>query len=303
MIKLHLRSDGAARWRPAETTMPNIFKYTNFRDYLADLYKEKKSENNPGFSYERLAQRSGLNKGFIYGIFTGKKRMSPIHGLKLALALGLNKQETEYFENLAAFNQTDGLAEKKHFFEKMTHVAARSRNNATAQIVNKNQYEFYSKWYYSAVRSLVGIYGFSGDYKRLARLVMPRITISQARKSITLLINLGMIAKRRDGSYRITDKSITTGKEVMGLAVRNFHFECAELAKRSIRDLSKNERNITGLTLGISNAAYRRICEETLAFQESVMNIANNDPDADRVYQFNFHLFPLSKPDHERKRP
>lgn len=281
--------------------MVNIFDYSDFRKYLKDYYSEKK-DRTVTFSYQYLAKKAGFNnRGFAYNIMNGKKNLSPANCFKISQALGHNRDETEYFENLVAFNQAKGLREQKHFFEKLRQIKARGKGYSKAQLVYHDQYEFYSRWYHSAVRSLIGMYGFKNDFKWLAKMVTPAITVTQARQSVELLKKLGMIKRRKNGTYGITHKSITTGKDVVRLAVQNFHDECTDLAKNALRNMAKENRSITGLTLGISKASYDRIVEETLRFQENIMDIANNDPDADRVYQYNFHIFPVSKADNGKK--
>jgi uncharacterized protein (TIGR02147 family) len=158
-----------------------------------------------------------------------------------------------------------------------------------------DQYEFYSKWYHVAVRSLIGMYEFKSDYAWLARQVQPHLTPKQARQSVKLLLKLGLITRYKNGVFDITEKSITTGEEVTNLALQNFHVECSGLAAKAIGDLPRNKRNITGLTLGISENCYLRICEEINEFQKKIMLMADRDGNADRVYRFNFHLFPISK--------
>ncbi len=281
--------------------MVNIFDYTDFRKYLEDYYNEKKNRNL-NFSYQYLAKKAGFNnRGFAYNIVKGKKNLSRANCFKVSQALRHNRDETDYFENLVAFNQAKALEEKQHFFEKLRQIKARGKGYSKAQLVCHDQYEFYSRWYHSAVRSLIDMYTFRNDFKWLARMVTPAITAKQARLSVELLKKLGMIKRLKNGTCGIAHKSITTGKEVVGLAVQNFHGECADLAKNAIRNMAKENRSITGLTLGISKASYDRIVEETLRFQENIMDIANADQNADRVYQYNFHIFPVSKADNGRK--
>ena len=58
---------------------------------------------------------------------------------------------------------------------------------------------------------------------------------------------------------------------------------------------------MTGLTLGISKEGYEKICEKIQSFQADIMEIADTDASADRVYQLNFHFFPTSNDSPERK--
>jgi uncharacterized protein (TIGR02147 family) len=281
--------------------MPNVFDYTDFRKYLTDYYEAEKKEN-PAFSYQFIANKAGFkNKGFVYNIINREKVLSKSNAFRISQALGHNRYETEYFESMVAFNQTDNLSERNYLFEKFSRMCNKGKAIGPAQIARKDQYEFYSKWYHVMVRSLIDLHKFTNDFKWLAKMVNPPITTIQAKHSVQLLEKLGLIRKDKNGVYEVADKSITTGKEIVSLAVANFHTDCADLAKRAIQELPSGTRNITGLTLGISQKSYEQICEELQQFQTKVMTIANDDQKADTVYQFNFHLFPASKTNNERK--
>lgn len=280
----------------------NIFEFTDYRQFLKAYYEAKKA-GNPRFSFQVFSDKAGFpNKGFVHNVIHGIKNLSKSSIIKLSNAMELTKMEAVYFENLVNFNQVESHGERNHCFEKLNAVRAINSQGGNAKQVRTDQYEFYSKWHHSAIRSIIDMYGFKGNYRWLAKMIRPRISPWQAHKSVKLLLKLGLIVKRKNGTYAIADKSITTGKEVVCLAVQNFHIDCARLAEKAITDLSREERNISGLTLGMSKEAYQRICEETQEFQKKVMTIADADEEADRVYQFNFHLFPMSKFYKERKR-
>jgi uncharacterized protein (TIGR02147 family) len=282
--------------------MVNLFDYSDFRKYLNDYYMAKKKEN-PNFSYQFIANKAGFkNKGFVYNIINGDKVLSKSNIFKLSQALGHNKYEVEYFENLVCFNQAENLAERNFLFEKMGHIKNKGKATSAAQIARKDQFEFYSKWYHAMIRSIIDMYKFTDDYKWLAKMINPSISVNQAKQSVQLLEKLGLICKEKNGVFKVCNKSLTTGKEIVNLAVQNFHNECTDLAKRSIQEFPTENRNITGLTLGISEKNYKRICEEIQEFQLKIMEIANTDQDANRVFQLNFHLFPTSNQDIERQK-
>ena len=87
----------------------------------------------------------------------------------------------------------------------------------------------------------------------------------------------------------------------MSIAFRNFHMACNNLAARAFAHFPLDIRNMTGLSLGISEEGYKRICEEIQEFQKKIIEITNADQKANRVYQLNFHFFPTSKSSPERK--
>jgi uncharacterized protein (TIGR02147 family) len=85
--------------------MAEVFEYTDYREYLNDYYVEQKSQKTH-FSYKYLANKAGFkNKGFVYNLMNGSKKISKSSIFKLSKALNHTRQEAEYFENLIAFNQ------------------------------------------------------------------------------------------------------------------------------------------------------------------------------------------------------
>jgi uncharacterized protein (TIGR02147 family) len=280
--------------------MPDISTYTDYRRFLKDYYEDVKSKNT-GFSYLAFAQKAGLNsKGFLYNVICGKRTLSRSNILGFIQAMKLDKFEADYFENLVAFNQAKDLKERNLFFERLSHIKAGGKSAWKPQLVRGDQFEYYSKLHHSVIRSLVDLYGFDGDYEWLARNVKPKVTPKQAKRSVELLERLGFV-KRKGKTFIVIDKSITSPPEVQGLAVQNFHLQAGELAVKAIRELPRDMRNMSGATLGISKEGYKRVCEEINVFRTRLLQIAEDDQNADAVYQLNFQLFPISRTDIERK--
>lgn len=150
----------------------------------------------------------------------GKANLSKKSVFALAKTIGLKGKAFHYFENLVEFNQAKNPIHKSHFLS----VLATYTKGKKARRIHENEYEFYSKWYHNTIRELVTIVVFKEDYNYLGRLVVPAITEYQAKKSVELLLGLGLIEKKGN-LYKQTDKSITTGEEVVSTAVTNFHIE------------------------------------------------------------------------------
>jgi uncharacterized protein (TIGR02147 family) len=282
--------------------MVNVFDFVDYRQYLVDWFEEKKAVN-PNYSYQLFSQRAGFgNRGFVYNIIKGAKHLSTAHCAKISKAIEHNKYESEYFRAIVGFNQAKTLDERNQYYEKFSQLKNKGTGFTQAQILRNDQYEYFSKWYYSAIRSLIDMYEFSDDYRWLSHKVTPPITVQQAKQSVSLLERLGLIAREPGGRYRIRDKSISSGKGIASLATTNLLIECTRLAENALRELPREERTISGVTLGISQRAYEAIRAKAAEFQAEIIQIANSDTGADRVFQFNIHLFPLTVVDSEAVR-
>lgn len=276
--------------------MPDIAQYTDYRRFLQDYYREHK-KRSPSFSYQTLAQRAGLkSKGFLHNVLKGKRSLTPANVIGLAQAMRLSVTETEYLEAMVGLNNVTTARQRDHYYAKLIAIRGRGSSQWHPQVVRRDQYAFYAEFHNSVVRSLVEMDGYSGDAEALARRVWPRITPARARRSIALVERLGLARRAADGSYTVTSKSIATEPEVADIAVRAFHAQAGALALRALDELPRGQRNMTAVTLGMSMDNYAKVCSEIEAFRSRVMQIAENDAKADRVYQLNFQFFPVSTP-------
>jgi len=159
----------------------------------------------------------------------------------------------------------------------------------------ENQYEFYTKWYYSAILTLLDYYPFSGDYAELAEKLSPAISEARARKSIRLLSNLGLIRKNSGGTWELTHKIITNGEQCRLLAVKTFQEATMQLAIQSLHRHPAEKRNISTVTVTIAEKKLDQINRIIAQFRESILKVARDETEPDKVYQLNIQFFPLTK--------
>ncbi|MBD3392339.1 MAG: TIGR02147 family protein [Chitinivibrionales bacterium] len=270
--------------------MKPVFEYNDYRRFLKDFYNEKKSENSH-FSYRFMAGRVGFKSpGHFTQIIQGKANIS-IHLIeRFAQFLKLNKKERSYFQELVLFNQARKHEDKKRHFERLI-----SFRESSVRVLAEDQYEFYSEWYYTAIREILNFYPFDGDLGKLAKMVDPPVTPQEAKKAVNLLEKLGLIEKRDDGSYAVTDRMLTTGYHAQGVALSNHVLNSLRLAENALDHFPRNERNLSTVSVSVSPEGYERIVEELRAFRRKMLEIVRNDEGVNRAYQFNFQFFPLSR--------
>ena len=274
-----------------------IFEYLDYREFLKDYYNAKK-EANPAFSLRVFSDKIGFKaKDFISRVMNGDKNLSSQSIPKVASGLRLGKHETEFFIALVKFNQAETTEERNSAFGEMQAVLKVVRFAEKQHLLGHAQYRVYSHWRHLTIRSLIGMYGFDGDYEALARRVHPRITAEEAKASVKLLEDCMLIKKGKNGKYVLTENAITTGDRTSKLALRGFHQDCLKLAADSIDRDPPGTRHISGLTLGISQEGYERIVERINAFRKEIALIAEEDENSDKVFQLQFALFPVGGKD------
>lgn len=203
----------------------------------------------------------------------------------------LKKRESDYFDLLVRFDQAKVNDEKLRYLEGLSAFA-----ESKVKLLTEQQHRFFDKWYYIAIREILAFHPFDGDFAALAAKVEPAIREAEAREAIEVLEVLGFIRKGPGGRYERVDPVMSTGYDVASPSLRAFQRVTLDLAKEAMERLPKEKRSISTLTLSLSEDAYRTIEEELKAFRRRLLAIAKNEDRVDRVVQFNFQIYPLSKP-------
>jgi len=271
---------------------PEIFDYLDHKQFLKAAYEFQKDKHR-GFTHQVIAQQLGLQStGYFSLLLQGKKNISGRLLEGLAEIFKLKKKEAEYFELLVSFHQSKLPNQKKKFFDRIISLRKKKK-----KIIGEKQYEFYNKWFYSVIRQIIAIYPFSGDFKKLANSVIPKISIGEAKEAMEVLEKIGLIQKLESGSFRVNSPVISTGDEWQSAAIHNVQMEMVDLGRDALTRFPKNERDVSNLTVTLSGKAFEMVQKKLKQTREEILEIARNNLEADMIYQCNFQVFPVfSKP-------
>ncbi|MBD3315265.1 MAG: TIGR02147 family protein [Chitinivibrionales bacterium] len=269
--------------------MSDLLTYTDYRKYLHDQLEERK-KRSPHLSLRHLAGRLGLDPGNLVKVLNFERHISQKVTENAVAYFGFQGKEAEYFRTLVAFGKAKKDAEINRLFNRLSAM----QNVETFRMPAKMA-EFYQSWYHSALCGLLTVIDFTDDYAMLARLLIPSITVSQARKSIALLKRLGVIDKDARGYLKPVHDLLTTGDKWHAAAIGEFQRQTIQLALKALDDLPKRERNISTVSFVVSGDDMAEIASLTADYRKSLLRIAENSTGADRVYQLNIQLFPLTK--------
>jgi uncharacterized protein (TIGR02147 family) len=272
--------------------MVNIFEYQSYRDYLRAYYNEQKSTKK-SFSYRSFSKKADINtSSFLFHVIQGKKNCTKNSIVKISNAIGQNKEEAEYFENLVFFNQAESISEKTYYYSRLIEV----RRPVAIENVEKDRYEYYSKWHHSVIREVVTFFDFKDDYQLLGKFLIPPVTEREARESIQLLERLGFIERDKDGLYHQTSNLIAAKPGIPdSFIIHKFQLEMLSVAMKAYDTILLQERISTSTTFSISDRTFDMLKMRTREFQREVMEIAKIDNEQNRAYQITVNMFPVSK--------
>ena len=272
------------------STMPELFTYIDYRKFLKDYYEEQKAKDAK-FSHRYFTMKVGFSSsGYFSDVLAGKKNLSGAFMLKFAKALKLGKEEEEYFLNLVSFNQAKSLEEKNRFYEKMM-----TTGKVKIEVLEAEKHEYFSKWHYSAMREMLHYRAFGDDPKELGRALDPPISAREAKRALELLTGLGLIAKDAAGHWRPTSANLKMGGAFDALSLANHHRSTLELAVRALDAFTPEQRGFSTLTLPLTEDKIRKAKTAIKNLRMYLLALSENGTKADRVYQFNFQLFPVTR--------
>ena len=273
-----------------EAHPPKVFDYLDFRKYLQAFYDYEKSRN-PRFSHRFITVKVGAtSSGWFSDLIKGRIRLSTTHFSNLVKFLGLGDKETDYFEVLVAFTQAGSNQEKLRYFDKML-----SFREVQWDLLGKEKFEFYSNWYYAAVREILFYLDFTDDYKQLASTLRPSITEHQARNAIRTLEKLHLIQKNGDGYYKPTSSNIKKDPDIKTVLLMRYHLKNLELAGEALKGFSKEVRDISAITVGLTVQGFQKATQEVQALRKKLLALEKSGEGPRRIYQSNFQIFPVTE--------
>jgi len=269
---------------------PVVYDYLDYRAFLRDLFNHCKN-NNSHFSYRYFARKAGFaGPNFLKLVTDGQRNLTHTSVRKIAKGFKLKKQESEFFEYLVFMNQARSHEEKNHYYRRMLAVKEYLQNHR----IDKAKYDYFSKWYYPAIREVITFRKSGSTPDRIAQQLNPRISVKEAEKALAMLLELGLIRQDTEGNWTQVDKVITTGAEVRSQVVANYHKEMLSLAVESIDRHPSEERDITALTISVKKEKLIDIKDRIAGLRRELLEMAVEDEDSDCVYQINMQVFPLA---------
>ncbi len=275
-----------------------IYNYTDYRAFLKDALQELK-ERDTRYSHRFVLARLGVkSSGWLADVLGGRRNIARDHVTGFSNVFALEPREELYLETLVQYGQARTIAEKKRVYEKLLTF-----HEIPKDIIDADRFEYFSKWYYAAIREYLLIEPFAGNYNALARRIRPNITAAQAREALELLERLGFIRKFAGDVWRPAVEHVKKRSHFSAIHYYQYLKAQMELGMEALEQTPKEERDVSAVTLTLSHDGFQQIREEIKSLRQRMIQLSEAEnrkfwdgvPGDDRkVFQAVFELFPVS---------
>ena len=161
-------------------------------------------------------------------------------------------------------------------------------------MLGDEEFKYFKSWKNAVLRELAPHMPGAKPLE-MAKACRQPITAAEVSETLDFLVRAKLLKKDKNGNYQQTDKAISMGSvDAVPVAARDLQRQMAEFAVKAL-SLPLSERDMSGLTMGITRRAYERIRKELVDCRRRIMAIVTEDDDTEQVYRLNLQLFPMSE--------
>ncbi|MEK6707071.1 MAG: TIGR02147 family protein, partial [Bdellovibrionota bacterium] len=196
-------------------------------------------------------------------------------------------------ENLVYFNQAKTSKDREYYFQRLS-ISAHGNESKQFEIL-RSQYNYYSNWYYVAVREVIALDDFREDPAWVVSMLRHKISKQQASEAIRHLEQLGMIKRNDAGKLVQSEPLVKYPGGIFNHVIQKFQIEMLERAKESLNDDEYAQRNASSVTLSCDHERVRDIKKCIDEFRDRItLEFGVNSKKTDSVVQVNVQIFQLT---------
>lgn len=216
----------------------------------------------------------------------------------------MSPRETSFYTTLVWMTEAESQEEKLRHYEAI--LAFREVN---AELLGADRFEYFRSWYHIAIRELILIEPFSGDYTALAQQLEPKITPEQAHQAVQRLEAMGLIRRQANGDYVATSVHVRKKSDFDRVHYWAHLRSTVELGMDAMQNLAKEERDMSTVAGALSQESFAEICDDLRSLRRKILMLSEKESrerritrqtDEMRVYQFLFQGFPMTSKENSK---
>lgn len=258
--------------------MRTIFEYSDYKSFVLDRIQNMPKRGRG--ELQRIATSLRMHSTTISQVFRGHKDLTREQAAGLCLHFGMTDLETDYFLNLVDLSRA-GSKELTQITEKRL-ASIRSRAQNISDRITKDRVlshaeksEFYSNWYYSAIRLLTDLPEYRNVDRIAERLDLPLRVVNEA---LRFLLETGLCIDK-SGSPEMGPKRTFIENTSPLIARHHTNWRLQSVERSTKIDLGRDLMLTAPMTL--SNRDADKIRSLLLEVIEQAMKINTASPSED----------------------
>ncbi|HVK60581.1 MAG TPA: TIGR02147 family protein [Bdellovibrionales bacterium] len=279
---------------------PSLGEYTDFRLYLKDVYEFRRSTESTGlrpYSYSTFSAAADIRSpNYLKLIIEGRRNISEDMITKFARALRLNRTDTEEFRALVRYGQANEPMDRNQFLKELSDL--RSKRAFDAGEINRASWEKVPDWIGWVLFAMSEQSNASFDPASLQRLFRAKASVEDIRASLQKLIESGDLARNEQTGEIYKARDLVESPQDLPVAlIRKLQAELIYLGIESLFRDSPKDREFGAMTMALTEEEFQQTRFELRQLRKRLqkdISVKRKSSKADRVYQMNIQLFPLT---------
>lgn len=271
---------------------PDLRAFPGYRAFLRAYYEFHK-ERRSGYSYTTLSRKLGFrSRSYLQHVIAGKKNLG---AEAIESFSALFPREPGKFEAFKAMVMRDQARTEK------TRLQWELRLNALLKLpkateMRKDDYVFYSDWYFVPMYFLPLLPGFREDARWIRERLLFPVPKPKIEAAIRKFRELGYWTNTPGDSATLLGP-VGSVAELDRQKIRDFLLQSFEIGLKAIRQEPAQDSLVTAITLALTPEQFVEVRNLVLKFKQTELYQFNNQaPGRDyRIYHMLLGLSPLTK--------
>lgn len=281
------------------THPPVLGEYTDYRQYLKDVYEFRRATESTGlraYSYSTFSAAADIKSpNYLKLIIEGRRNLSDDMITRFARALRLSRNDADEFRALVLYGQAASPLERNQHLKALADI--RAQRAVEAGQINPASLEKVPGWIGWVLYAMADQANVDFDPQILQSLFRAKTSADDIRKSLSKLIAAGELAHDPDGNVIKGRDLIDSPQELPVALIRQLQSELIYLGIESLFRDSPKDREFGALTVAMTEEEFNQVRFELRQLRKRLQKdilVKRKSSKGDRVYQLNVQLFPVT---------
>ena len=285
---------------------PTLAEYTDFRQYLKDVYEHRRATESTGlrsYSYSAFSAAADIKSpNYLKLIIEGRRNLSEDMILRFARALRLHKAETDEFRALVRYGQATEPIDRNQYLKELADLRARRAFDKGE--INAEAWSKVPSWMGWVIYAMTEQKGVTFDPDELYRLFRAKTSPDDIKQELKRLVDGGHL-KVEPAAEGAGHADVMKGRDLIDspqdvpvAMIRRLQAELIYLGIESLFRDSPKEREFGAMTIAMTQAEFEQVRFELRQLRKRVQKdlmVKREAGKGDRVYQLNIQLFPVTE--------